>query len=51
MIGIQKLQICGDSVLPPLEFIVKSCLENGTFPSQWKKANVVPVHKKGDKQS
>ena len=24
---------------------------SGTFPSEWKKANVVPVHKKDDKQS
>ena len=33
-----------------LEFIFKSCLESGTFPSEWKKANVVPVHKKDDDQ-
>ena len=51
MISIRMLKLCGDSVLPPLEFIFKSCLESGTFPSEQKKANVVPVHKKGDKQS
>ena len=49
MISIQMLKLCSDSVLPPLELIFKSCLESGTFPSEWKKANVVLVHKKGDK--
>ena len=30
--------------------IFKSCLNYVTFPAEWKKANVVPVHKKGDHQ-
>ena len=47
-IGIVK--ICGESILKPLEIIFKSCIENGQFPNEWKKASVVPVHKKGDKQ-
>ena len=25
-------------------------MKKGQFPNEWKKANVVPVHKKGDKQ-
>ena len=50
MISIRTLKLCGDSVLPPVELIFKSSLESGTFPSEWKKLNVVPVHKKGDKQ-
>ena len=33
-----------------LELIFKSCLENGKFPNDWKKANVVPVHKRNNKQ-
>ena len=33
-----------------LEIIFKSCIGKGQFPSEWKKANVVPVNKKGDKQ-
>ena len=49
MISIWMLKLCGDSTLPPLEFNFKSCLESGTFPSVWKKANVVPVHKKSEK--
>ena len=25
-------------------------MESGSFPSEWKKGNVVPIHKKDDKQ-
>ena len=46
MISIRTLKICGDSILKPLELIFKSCIESGKFPIEWKKANVVPVHKK-----
>ena len=28
-----------------------ACLNEGEFPLEWKKPNIVPVHKKGDKQS
>ena len=34
-------QIC-----KPLGIVFKSWLESGIFPIEWKKANVVPVHKK-----
>ena len=50
MISIRTLKICGESISKPLEIIFKSCIEKGQFPNKWKKANVVPVHKKGDKQ-
>ena len=46
MISICMLKICGESILKPLELIFKSCIESGKFPIKWKKANVVPVHKK-----
>ena len=46
MISIRMIKNCGESILKPLELIFKSCLENGKFPIEWKKANVVPVHKK-----
>ena len=51
MISIQMIKICDASVCKPLELIFSSCLENGKFPSEWKKANVVTAHKKGDKQN
>ena len=40
------LKICGRSMCKPFEIIFKSCLESGIFPLEWKKVNVVTVHKK-----
>ena len=42
---------CGSSIYKPLEMIFKQCNETGFFPSEWKKANIVPILKKGDKQT
>ena len=44
------LKICGVSVCKHLETILRFCLDHGKFPEEWKKAIVVPVFKKGDKQ-
>ena len=51
MISIPMLKLCGDSICKPLVLIFKTCLRNGRFPLEWKKVNVVPIHKKGDKQT
>ena len=45
-ISIPVLKICGDSVYKPLEIIFRQALLIGDFPSEWKKGNIVPVHKK-----
>ena len=50
MISIRMTKLCGDSIYKPLEMIFKSCLNQGIFPAEWKKANVVLVHNKGDLQ-
>ena len=50
MISIRMLKLCGDSIWKPLEIIFKNCLQEGIFPNEWKKANVVPIHKKNYKQ-
>ena len=50
MISIRMIKICDTSILKPLELILRSCLENGKFPTKWKKAIVVPAHKNGDQQ-
>ena len=44
------LKICCSSIYGPLELIFKEALSTGLFPSNWKKGNIVPIHKKGDKQ-
>ena len=49
MISTRMAKLCDASFCKPLELIFKSCLESGKFPLEWKKANVVPTHKKGDK--
>ena len=45
------LKNCGESISKPLEIIFKPSIEKGYFRDGWKKANVVPVLKKGDKQA
>ena len=49
-LSICMLQMGSDSISKPLSIIFRSCLKAGYFPAAWKKANVVPVHKKGNKQ-
>ena len=50
MLSICMLKLCGESIYKPFNLTFKSCLKTGQFPSEWKKANVVPVFKKVDKQ-
>ena len=49
--SIRMLKICGDFICEPLEMIFKQVLLTGVFPSEWKKGNIAPIHKKGDKQN
>ena len=43
-------KLCDKSICKPLELIFQFCIRHGKFPNEWKMANVVPVHKKSDKQ-
>ena len=36
--------------MKPLSTIYKNCINCGIFPDIWKKSNVIPIYKKGDKQ-
>ena len=45
------IKICDNSKVDPLCCIFERCLETGIYPSQWKKLNIIPVHKKGCKQN
>ena len=44
------LKLCDPSVCKPLTLLFENCLASGELPNVWKKINIVPVHKKGDKQ-
>ena len=48
-VSTRMIQICDDSIILPLAIIFKTALNSGIYPDQWKKANVVPVHKKDSK--
>ena len=50
MLNIQMIKLCGNSICKPFSIIFNDCLNEGKFPHEWEKANVVPVHKKGNKQ-
>ena len=51
-ISIRILKTCGDTVCKPLDLIFKQSLTTGVlFLSEWKKGNIVPCYKKGDKQN
>ena len=50
MTSIPMSKLCGKSICKPLDLIFQSCMKQGKFSTEWKKANVVPVHKNGDQQ-
>ena len=50
MISIRMIKLCEISICKPPEIIFQNCLRSGKFPYEWKKGNVVPTFKKGDKK-
>ena len=50
-ISIRMLKICGNTICKPLELIFKQALTTAVFPSEWKKGDIVPCYKKGNKQN
>ena len=48
-ISIRMIQLCGDSITLSLTLIFKFSVRNGIFPAIWKMANIIPVHKKEEK--
>ena len=45
-ISIKMIKLCKYSITKPLLIIFDKALLTGVFPENWKRANVVPVHKK-----
>ena len=50
MLSIWMIKLCGNSICKPVSIIFNDGLNEVKFPHEWKKANVVPLHKKGNKQ-
>ena len=48
-ISVRVIKVCDKALLFPLKLIFENCLRQGVFPEKWKKANIVPVHKKNEK--
>ena len=51
VLSIRIIKLCGNSICKPLSIMFNDSLKEGKFPSDWKKAHVLPVHKKWDKLS
>ena len=47
-IGPKLLHEAANSIYKPLTKLFNLSLQNNIFPSEWKKANVSPLHKKGE---
>ena len=45
-ISVKMIKICADSIAHPLTLIFQNSLAAGIFANDWKKANIVPIHKK-----
>ena len=48
--NICMVKICGSSISKSLKIIYQECFNLGVFPLQWKKGNIVPIYRKGNKQ-
>ena len=49
--SIRMIKICSTSICKPLRLIFNHCIDNGIYPCECKKAYVLPIHKKGNKQT
>ena len=47
--GIPSRLECGNAIATPLTRLFNNSLSNGEFPTLWKYANLVPIHKTGRK--
>ena len=47
-ISIHMIKICSTFICKPFRLIFNHCVDNSIYPCECKKANAVPIHKKGD---
>ena len=43
--SIRMVKLCTTSISKPLHILFNNSVINEYFPNEWKKANVIPVHK------
>ena len=48
-LSVRMIKMCSESITLPLKIIFQESLKKGKFPEIWKKANVVPVHRRENK--
>ena len=48
-VSVRMIKLCGKSIVKALKYLFESSLTAGIFPEDWKKANIIPVHKKESK--
>ena len=49
-VSVRMLKLCSKSTFKPLPLTFNNCLRKRIFPELWKKANVVPIDKKGNRR-
>ena len=49
-ISVKTIKICANSIVHLVKLIFQNSLVAGIFANDWKKANMVPIHKKNYKQ-
>ena len=49
-ISIRMIKICDKSLLKPLTILFQNSMKSFCYPFIWKRSNIIPVHKKNDKQ-
>ena len=49
-ISIRMIKICDESLVKLLLILFQNSIKLSHFPDIWKKSNILPVHKKNDKQ-
>ena len=49
-ISSRMLKIYDTVITRPVKIIYEKCIETDRFPLLWKKANIVPAHKKNSRQ-
>ena len=48
-ISTRMIKLSDASLVTPLKIIFTNCLRSGVFPEIWKRTNLVPIHKKNEK--